>query len=456
MSFVGKRIAVAGMGRSGISIALAAKRLGATPIVYDERSADTPAQLEALEKLESAEIETNTGWHGHLAGENFDLLVPSPGFRREHPAIRDALAADKPVISEIEFAYQISLAPIIAITGTNGKSTTTVMTWLALREAGIDAVLCGNIAGTGYPELTLTEAADRSTSDQVLVAEISSYQLEWVHEFRPRVAAITNITPDHFDRHPSFQDYFDTKLRIFARMGEGDVAVVNALEETVMLDVVQSAVQPGCSICPFPIGCGASITEKELCLGSDRISLDALPFTGSHNYVNAMMALSLAEAFIPAISHAEYLQGLTRFKPLEHRMEVLGSKNGVQIVNNSMCTNPGAVVASSLSLDHPQILLMGGEMKGLDFKPVGDYLRVASHRAVLFGPYRSKLADQLGVRCQEGESLEEAFQIAIKEARAGDVVMLAPGCASASPYANFRERGEAFRSIAMEWLNQNE
>ncbi|HRI44911.1 MAG TPA: Mur ligase family protein, partial [Fimbriimonadaceae bacterium] len=249
----GLRIAVAGMGRSGIAIATEGRRRGALPTVFDEQSAETPSQFDAVERLQGQGIPIVTGWHGHLDAEEFDLLVASPGFRREHPAIRDMVRGGREVISEVEFAYRLAESPIVAITGTNGKSTTTALTWLLLRAAGADAVLCGNISGSGFDEVTLTEAAAMG-SGKVLVAEISSYQLEWVRDFRPRVAAITNITPDHLDRHPNFEDYRATKLRLFARMKRDDVVVANADEPSLPMAMIESAIPPEVGLRTFSVG----------------------------------------------------------------------------------------------------------------------------------------------------------------------------------------------------------
>lgn len=450
----GRTIGVAGMGRSGIAISEAAHKRGARVRVYDEKSAETPERLDQVDRLESQGIEVFVGWHGHLAGEPIDMLVASPGFRRSHPAIRDALAMGCEVVSEIEFASRIAQAPIVAITGTNGKSTTTVMTYQALRAVNPEAVLCGNISGSNYPELTLTEAADVTSSTGVLVAEISSFQLEWVREFRPRAASVTNVTPDHLDRHPTFEDYFETKMRIFSQMGEGDTAIWLADGPTVTRDHIAQHLGAGATIFAVPDAeSGPSITGGNICLGSASVPVSALPVVGKFNLDNALVALGLATHCGQARADQAMLEGLIAMQPLGHRMENLGSKAGVSIVNNSMCTNPGAVIANSQAVESRQILLMGGVLKQLDFAPVGDYLRATNHIPVLFSRHRQELADQMKLDSYAGfELLEEAFAYATSIAQPGDVILLCPGCASAEPYTNFRERGEAFRAMAARWL----
>lgn len=471
MDWSNLRIAVAGMGRSGIGIAQAAKRRGARATVFDEQSSETQSQFEAIEKLQGQGIEVVTGWHGRLDPNEFDLLVASPGFRREHPAIRDMMHGDREVISEVEFAYRIAESPIIAITGTNGKSTTTVLTWLLLKGAGQDAILCGNVSGSGYEELTLTEAADLGPG-KVLVAEVSSYQLEWVREFRPRVAAITNITPDHMDRHPNFEDYVQTKLRIFAAMGESDVAVINEDEPSLSLERIGGTLPEGVGIRSFSVFLDQSgktsmhqghathassrVEFEHLVLGGRKVRRADLPLYGDHNAINAVMAWEIAVAYLgnDAERHWEsMLRTLAEFKGLSHRMERLGSRGDVLVVNNSMCTNPRAVIASSQSLPMRQHLLMGGQTKNLDFTEVKTYLNASNHALYLFGQPGDGLFEQLGDIATTYDSMEAAFLSATARAVPGDAILLSPGCASAYPFPNFRERGEAFRSMAQNWID---
>lgn len=474
MNLNGRKIAIAGMGRSGFAIAKAAQKRGAKVTVYDEHAADTDERMVAVEQLQGLGVQVVTGWHGRLNDESFDILVASPGFKREHPAIRDALHLGKEVISEVEFAYRINNAPIVAITGTNGKSTTTVMTWLILKGAGTDAVLCGNLSGSGYPELTLTEAADASQENQVLVAEVSSYQLEWVTEFRPKVATITNITPDHLDRHPSFEDYRDTKFRLFSKMGEGDIVVINEHEPSLHPEVLEPAIPREVALRLFSSSAEQTygleqgqFTENStrrqddtLILSGRGVKISDLPFFGEHNFTNAMQAWELAASILGSAESDRFegmLKGLMGFVGLQNRMERLGEKAGVLVVNNSMCTNPAAVIVSSSSLPMRQHILMGGLTKNLDFSNVRDYLESAGHTAYLFGaessdPGPEALGNQLGKKWKEFPTLESAFTAAAYDARPGEAILLAPGCLSAYPFANFRERGDAFRAIAGEWL----
>jgi UDP-N-acetylmuramoylalanine--D-glutamate ligase len=454
MRLEGKRVAIVGMAKSGLSVAKAVKELGGVATVFDQKPADSPAILAAIDELHAVDVQAVPGWHGRLDADDFDLLVVSPGFPREHPALTDM--ARREVVGEIEFAYRIANDPIVAITGTNGKSTTTVLTWTLLRAAGKDAVLCGNIAGSGYPEVTLTEAALRGAD--VLVAEVSSFQLETVRTFRPFVAAITTIAPDHLDRHPSFEDYKRCKLRLFENMGAADTVVLNADDGSVLRDELPEAPRK-VRFSPSGIGPTNGYTARagdQLFLSGLQIKAESLPLLGEHNVANAMMAWEMACAVLGEPSPAEaegMLSALLQFKGLANRMEVVGEKHGVLVVNNSMCTNPAAVVASSRGLKRRQRLILGGNRKQLDFSPVGEYLRGSPHAAFLFGPDTEGLNAQLQASWPSFQSMEEAFEAAVSGAEPGDAVVLMPGCASAEPFANFRERGDAFRSLAQRWLD---
>jgi UDP-N-acetylmuramoylalanine--D-glutamate ligase len=449
MDLAGKRLAVLGMGRSGIGVARAAVKRGAFVTLFDQQLSETPEALEAIDTLQSVGVDVVTGWHGRLDAE-WDLVVPSPGFSRKHPALLDAVELGIPVWSEVEFAYQIAKAPIIAITGTNGKSTVTTMTWM-IANTCTKAYLCGNLSGSGYPELTLTEAADIAGPDELLVAEVSSYQLEWVVDFKPVAAAITNITPDHFDRHPNFEDYKATKLNLFRNLGPESTIVQSAFSGGLSRDEIKRA---------SPTGTASKLVGDERDPSADSwldcggfhlsgipemIRKDEVPFFGLHNYLNACMAWELTEAALREKFNPESaLIGLKEFTGLRHRMELIAEINGIKLINNSMCTNPAALIASSQSLQQNQHLLIGGNTKNLDFQPVWDYLASSFHTQYVFGynePNTLRQQTEAGF-----DTMEQAAEAAFAKALPGEVIMLAPGCASATPFTNFRERGDAFRS----------
>ena len=452
MSLAYRRIAIAGLGVSGQAVATAAQKLGSNPTVFDEKPNDSPRLIEAVDGLTAEGIEVVTSWHGRLDPSAFDLLVVSPGFPRDHPAVRDALKGGRPVWSEVEFAYRIARAPILAITGTNGKSTTTVLLWSLLNGQGQRAWLCGNIAGSGYPEMPLTEAALKAGPGEVLVAEVSSFQLEWVDEFRPRVATVTNVTPDHMDRHPTFEDYAATKLRIFSKMTSEDTVVLNIDEARPRVNEIPSG-PTLLKVSPSGRHKGDGSTHRDgqiLSFGPFVAPAEDLPLYGEHNIANAMVAWEMATRVVEP--NPGMWEALLAFKGLAHRMERVGVRGQVTVVNNSMCTNPAALIASSRSLPGRQHLLVGGETKGLEYSAVGDYLRESGHCVYVFGQGNEALLETLNLAPPVYDSLEEAFSAAVSASRPGDTVLLAPGCASSYPFTNFRERGDAFRALASVWI----
>ncbi len=455
MNLEGQRVAVLGMARSGISVARAVTALGGTATVLDQKPADSLTIISAVDELHSVGVQAVAGWHGRLDPVDHDLLVISPGIPRNHPAVKDM--ATKEVIGEIEFAYRVSSDPIIAITGTNGKSTTTVLTWTLLNAVGKNAVLCGNIAGSGYEEVTLTDAAMKG--GDVLVAEVSSFQLETVKDFRPFVGAITTIAPDHLDRHPDFDDYRRCKLRIFENMRSSDYAILNNDDKSLTSYDIPERVRK-VKFSPSGLNSSNGHTARaatQVFLSGNEINASSIPLLGEHNVANVMMAWEMACAILGELERDQadaMLSALLKFKGLANRMETVGERNDVLIVNNSMCTNPSAVVASSRGLAKKQRLLIGGNRKNLDFSPVGDYLRESNHAAYLFGPDCQGLNEQLKGDWPSFDSMQEALNAAIKEAKSGEAVILMPGCASAEPYANFKERGDAFKKMAKEWIER--
>ncbi len=448
----GARIGVFGLARSGLSVAKAALQLGAFPTIIEEKEESALKHRLFLDEALQVGSKVHLGWTHGFDPKLYDLIVKSPGVPRSHPALLKAHEDGIQILGEIEFAYLISKAPIVAITGTNGKSTTTVMTHQCLLSAGFGAILCGNIYGSGYVEVPLTEAALNASAKDILVAEVSSFQLETACHFRPIAAAITNITTDHLDRHKTFEEYAEAKQKIFGAQGARDFAIVQAVSSVVRHPVIPTVLTFGKE------GATAWADDQDLSIGPFKVALSSLPFVGGYNYDNACLAVLLASAAVsrmkdqPFAISEDALEGLRQFKGIEHRMELLGERTGIKIINNSMCTNPAAVISSSSSLKEHQHLLLGGSNKKLDFKPLQKYLETSYNKAYLFGRDAEALNEQLGGGHPVFETMAEAFQDAVRNANAGEVVMLAPGCASMDQFDDFRERGNVFKAMAKEWL----
>lgn len=495
----GRRVVAMGLGRSGLAVARAARARGATPIVVDESTEVSLLKPELAAEARAEGIDLRFAWNGALAELQPDMVVVNPAVDQRHPKLAAAREAGIELVSEVEFAYRIARGPIVAITGTNGKSTTTVMTYLALRACGLDPLLCGNLYGSGYPEAPLTEAALHGREGQPLVAEISSFGLEWTSTFRPRSAGITTIKPDHLNRYDSFEQYAATKMRIFAGQTEDDYAVVRANDPVVVPPCGQGAgylprhrrgaaeaAPKSREHCPHVLTFGATgeharIEENELTVFDTRVPLDSLPWTEPHNHANAACAALLAYGLLAATDSPltakalaarpvpsvyatraepkpalppEILDGLREFRGLAHRMELIGEKEGVRVVNNSMCTNPDAVIASAMALRDAGHLLVGGTNKGLDFAPLGRFFGGGRHKVYLFGRDAAEIDREMGGGFPIFATMEEAFVAATKNARPGEAIMLAPGCASADQFRDFRHRGDVFRELAREWMGR--
>ncbi len=441
-ALAGTHVLVLGLGVSVRSAARFCAARGAVVTAVDERDAEQIDGLEGLEALAGVEVRVG-GPFPDVAG--FDLVVPSPGVPRERFACRSG-----PVWGDVELAFRSLAVPIVAVTGTNGKSTTALLLEAMLRKAGFRARAAGNL---GPPALDLVgEALD------VAVLEVSSFQLETTDAFRPRVAVVLNATPDHLDRHGSFEAYVAAKARITAQQQESDTLVLNFDD----LIVKRMAGSTRANVLPFStagaLDEGAFIDTGSWVLvhrGAEtvRIGLDGSKLEGAHNLENVAAALAAVAALGGDPSRAA--AALCEFRGLPHRAETVAEVNGVTFVNDSKATNPGAAKRSLSSYEQPVVWIAGGRDKGLDFEELAVTASVRVRAAVVVGEAAEKLKGTLSghVEVLTAVSIDDAVRIASHRARAGDVVLLAPACASQDQFRDYAERGDVFRA-AVERLRE--
>ena len=447
--FAGKKVHVIGLGRSGVASADILMCLGAIVTVHDNKHA---WQLEdALNKMRRMGLDAKTGEHAYEGIANADLVVTSPGVPRDCPGIVAAIEKGISVISEIELAYRISPAPIIGITGTNGKSTTSGLIAGILKAQGREAFLAGNILA-GEIRLPLVRAAFRASASDVLVGEISSFQLEWIKDFHPKVSALLNISTDHLDRHPSMEDYVETKMRIFENQGPEDHAVLNADDPAVMelAPRIKSKKWLFSRKGEVEMGTLARGTEvwSRTPSGDERVcDASTMRLRGLHNLENVLAAVAAVMAFCGDTSHVQ--QGIDEFEPLAHRLEPVAEINGVEFLNNSMCTNIAAAVRSLESIGRPLIVIGGGKGKGDDYTPLGEAFKKYAKHVILIGEDAALIAEAARNveydRISHALSMEEAVETAWRHAKPGDTIMLSPSGSSYDMFVNFEQRGEVFK-----------
>jgi UDP-N-acetylmuramoylalanine--D-glutamate ligase len=440
MELKGKKFLVIGLARTGTECARFLVKRGAQVVVSDLRpEAELAEPLQSLAGLPVRFLygAEKPGWLDAV-----DYVIPSPGVAAANPLIREAGARQIPVLSEIELAYRFFGAPLVAITGTNGKSTTTTLIGEMMKASGRKVFVGGNL---GTPFIAaVSEQRDWG------ILEISSFQLEWIEEFAPRVAVLLNVTEDHLDRYASFADYRRAKERIFAAQSVGDFAVLNrddpgvwALRERVKAQVVSFG---------FAESAEGVFAKGEAMVWRDRANEAIFPLArvkikGVHNVENMMAAIAAAK--LAGLDSEPIQEILETFPGLEHRLEFVRERNGVTYYNDSKGTNVGAVVKSLAGFSAPVILIAGGVDKGGDYGPLEEGIKRTVRRLVLFGAAKNVIAAALGHLTETVmvENLAEAVRESAAAARSGDVVLLSPACSSFDQFRNYAERGKLFKSL---------
>jgi UDP-N-acetylmuramoylalanine--D-glutamate ligase len=449
MELKGKKVLVVGLGKSGLAAALFLRRKGANVTVSDVRSAEALAKdIPAL--LEEG-IMVEAGGHGLLTFRRQDLIVVSPGVPLDTPELVQVKNFGLPVIGELELAARFLEGKMVAITGSNGKTTTTALLGEILKESGVPTLVCGNI---GVPVVGLI---DESTPDTWSVIEVSSFQLESTVEFRPNIAVILNITPDHLDRHGSFENYTRAKERIFAKQDQTDCLVLNAdnapaaaaasrTSAKVYWFSVEHAVDQGAwlenGFVVYRGGKNAAIEQV--------MPLAGIPLRGAHNVENVLAAVVAARlAGVPAEITRRAIE---KFQAVEHRLEYVATVNGVEFYNDSKATNVDATAKAIAAFSSGVHLILGGKDKGSDYTLLTPLLRERVNAVYTIGSAAAKIESQLRgvVSLHSCETLEKAVSAAVSAARPGHVILLAPACSSYDQFENYEHRGRVFKELVSE------
>jgi UDP-N-acetylmuramoylalanine--D-glutamate ligase len=443
MELNGKRVLVVGLGKSGVASALFLKRHGAKVSVSDTKSGDE-LRNEIPVLLDNG-ITVETGGHGERTFRGQDLIVVSPGVPVDAPPLVQARSLGETVIGEIELAAQFLAGPIVAITGSNGKTTTTTLVGEIMTAAGFPALVGGNI---GTPAISL---AERARSETVIVLEISSFQLETVQSFHPRVAVVLNVTPDHLDRHRTFEIYADAKARIFENQSPEDYAVLNAddptcvsMEKRTRAQVFwfsrQKEVERGAWVRDGTVVFRDSAGQRAVLQASD------IPLKGAHNLENVLAAV--AAGSLMGCPPDKIGAAVHNFKAVEHRLEFVASIRGVDYYNDSKATNVDATIKALESFPANIHLILGGKDKGSDYTVLNDLLRQRVKRVYTIGAAAAKIESQIkGAEIVRAETLDIAVRKASAVAQPGDVVLLAPACASFDQFKSYEHRGKEFKDI---------
>lgn len=448
-------ILILGLGSSGRAAARYCAELIGTE-ASSVTAVDT-ADTEAIraEAAGLAEIGVSVSLGVEAVEGRWSLCIASPGIPPHAPLMASARACCDEVVSEIEFAYRRSSCPWVAVTGTNGKTTTTALITHMLNGAGVPARAVGNI---GDPAI---EAVARAGESEVLVAEVSSFQLALTSRFHPRVAVLLNITPDHIDWHGSLEAYTEDKAKVFANLGASDVAVIDVDDPGAapFAERVAARGVPVVRVSRHRERRGeATLEDGFLALESHgepaRIAgIDELRIKGPHNVSNALAAAAAVHALGVPVSDLAW--GLTSFAPIEHRLEPVAEIGGVEWFNDSKATNPDAVIKALGAFDgRPLVLLLGGRNKGNDFDELARAVSESPARGVVvFGESAETIGRSFEGRevpVATGAGLADAVEAAARIAHPGDAVALSPACASFDEFANYEERGRAFKRLVNE------
>ena len=451
-----KNITVVGLARSGVAAARLLQAVGARVTVADGK--EEAALTEPLSRLDRRTLVVKVGPGYESSLEGADLVVISPGVPSSLESLQAARRRGMRIIGELELASRFLSAPVIAITGTNGKSTTVTLVGLILEQGGRRVFTGGNLgtplceAGlASYPAGGPTRNASPAVYDY-LVAEVSSFQLETIERFHPWLAAVLNITPDHLDRYPSLDSYARAKARIFENQTHEDFALLNlddervarlrkGLRARVLGFSRRTRASDGAFLDGDRVMASVGGREEEVCRRAD------IRLPGSHNLANALAAVAIGR--LCGCSPEDIRKVLRTFPGIEHAFETVGERRGVRFVNDSKGTNVDATLRALDSLEAPILLIAGGRDKGGDFVKLREPVRRRVKRLILIGEAAARIQEAMGSfdRISHAATLREAVELATGEAVAGDVVLLSPACASFDMFTDYQDRGRQFKEL---------
>jgi UDP-N-acetylmuramoylalanine--D-glutamate ligase len=433
MELDGKNTVVLGLGHSGEAAAALLLDEGARVTVCE--SADAPALQEKANTLRARGVRVLLGSDAESDPDKYDLAVISPGIDPVVPLVRNVVSKNIPMIGELELAFSQCACPVVAITGTNGKTTTTELTTRVLQGCGLRTMASGNIG------LPFAEAVRKSRGMDVMVLEVSSFQLETIRSFRPKVAAWLNLSPNHLDRYPGMEEYRAAKLRIFENQTLEDFAVVNVVNDLPPLRARTTTFSASSDRGDFTRRDTSIFFRSEKLLDQNDTRLP-----GVHNAENIMAALGIGHAL--GLDMTAMAAVVPDYSPPAHRCEFVCELDGVRWINDSKSTNLDAMAQALRSQTAPVILIAGGKDKGTEFDENADLVRERVRTAVLIGEMRHRIAKSWAhTDCRPVDSLEEAVATACKLARLGDVVLFSPGTSSYDMFRNYVERGNLFKSL---------
>jgi UDP-N-acetylmuramoylalanine--D-glutamate ligase len=445
------RVSILGIARSGAAVAKLLHSSGCKVFISDTARNNNIGQY--ISELQSYNIEIELGGHSDKV-LNCDLLIRSPGVPADVPILKKARKKNICIAAEIEVASWFCRAPIIAVTGSNGKTTTVEWIGDLFHRAGKKTAVCGNV-GTSFSSV----AADMK-SDDIIVLEVSSFQLEDIHRFRPRVAVITNFSPDHLDRYDSYEDYIDTKCKIYMNHSSDDALIFNRMDDELVKRVMIASgrkISFGTDAAPES---GSGVNQTTIRVNTkgaihDILDVGQINLPGRHNFENALSVAAVAVEM--GVSDQFIRESLGKFSGVPHRLEVVDENQGVLWVNDSKATNIASGLVALESYNRPIVLLVGGRDKGSDFRSVAEKVANRVKSVILFGEAGSTIERAWAgeVPLQRVSSMAEAIKVSTEEVKTGDVVLLSPMCASFDEFRNYEHRGESFKALVKEYVSQS-